>query len=60
MFGGIPTRNTQVTPGRVGEHTTRGWLETARVGGVEFCNISPMRDDAAAFLDAEWIAPRPH
>ena len=60
MFGGIPTRNTQVTPGGVGEHTTRGWLERVKAAGVEFCNISPMRDDAAAFLDAEWIAPRPH
>jgi biotin/methionine sulfoxide reductase len=60
MFGGIPTRNTQVTPGGVGEHTTRGWLEVAKAAGVEFCNISPMRDDAAAFLEAEWIAPRPH
>ena len=26
----------------------------------KFCNISPMRDDAAAFLEAEWLAPRPH
>jgi biotin/methionine sulfoxide reductase len=60
MFGGVPTRNTQVTPGGMGEHTTRGWLEKARAAGVKFCNISPMRDDAADFLDAEWIAPRPH
>ena len=60
MFGGVPTRNTQVTPGGMGEHTTHGWLEKAKAAGVEFCNISPMRDDAAAFLDAEWIAPRPH
>ncbi|MGB6553285.1 MAG: molybdopterin-dependent oxidoreductase [Candidatus Binataceae bacterium] len=60
MFGGVPIRNTQVTPGGMGEHTTRGWLEQAKAAGVEFCNISPMRDDAASFLDAEWIAPRPH
>ena len=60
MFGGVPIRNTQVTPGGMGEHTTRGWLEKARAAGVKFCNISPMRDDAADFLDAEWIAPRPH
>ncbi len=60
MFGGMPTRNTQVTPGGMGEHITRGWLEKAKAAGVEFCNISPMRDDAAPFLDAEWIAPRPH
>ncbi len=60
MFGGVPIRNTQVTPGGVGEHRTRGWLEMVKAAGVEFCNISPMRDDAAGFLDAEWIAPRPH
>jgi biotin/methionine sulfoxide reductase len=60
MFGGVPIRNTQVTPGGMGEHTTRGWLEIVKAAGVEFCNISPMRDDAAGFLDAEWIAPRPH
>jgi biotin/methionine sulfoxide reductase len=59
-FGGIPIRNTQVTPGGVGEHTTRGWLTKAHAAGVKFCNISPMRDDTAAFLEAEWIAPRPH
>jgi biotin/methionine sulfoxide reductase len=60
LFGGVPTRNTQVTPGGMGEHITRGWLEKAKAAGVKFCNISPMRDDAAAFLEAEWIAPRPH
>ncbi|MGO9452599.1 MAG: molybdopterin-dependent oxidoreductase [Candidatus Binataceae bacterium] len=60
MFGGVPVRNTQVTPGGMGEHTTPGWLEAAKAAGVRFCNISPMRDDAASFLDAEWIAPRPH
>jgi biotin/methionine sulfoxide reductase len=59
-FGGIPIRNTQVTPGGVGAHTTRQWLLKAKANGVAFCNISPMRDDAAAFLEAEWIAPRPH
>jgi biotin/methionine sulfoxide reductase len=60
LFGGVPIRNTQVTPGGVGEHTTRGWLERAKAAGVEFVNIGPMRSDAEAFLDAEWIAPRPH
>jgi biotin/methionine sulfoxide reductase len=59
-FGGVPIRNTQVTPGGVGEHTTRRWLTQAKTAGVTFCNISPMRDDAAAFLGAEWLAPRPN
>lgn len=60
MFGGVPIRNTQVTTGGVGAHTTRHWLAQAKAAGVAFYNISPMRDDAAAFLEAEWLAPRPH
>ncbi len=60
MFGGIPLRNTQVAPGGVSQHMTRRWLTQAQAAGVKFYNISPMRDDAAAFLNAEWLAPRPH
>lgn len=59
-FGGLPIRNTQVTVGGAVEHVTRGWLQKAKAAGIAFVNISPMRDDAASFLDAEWIAPRPH
>lgn len=60
MFGGVPIRNTQVTTGGVGAHETRHWLAQAKAAGVVFCNISPMRDDAAAFLKAEWLAPCPN
>lgn len=60
MFGGAPIRNTQVTTGGVGAHTTRRWLTQIKAAGVSFYNISPMRDDAAAFLEAEWLAPRPN
>ena len=60
MFGGVPLRNTQVTTGGVGTHATRNWLSEVKAAGVTFCNISPLRDDAAAFLDAEWLAPRPN
>jgi biotin/methionine sulfoxide reductase len=59
MFGGVPLRNTQVRPGGPSEHTTRDFLIRAKRAGLRFCNISPIRDDASAFLDAEWIAPRP-
>jgi|SRR5271166_2773017 len=52
-FGAVPVRNTQVTPGAMGEHTRRGWLHKANAAGVKFCNISPLRDDAAGFLNAE-------
>lgn len=59
-FGGVPLRNTQVTPGGIGEHTTRQWLAQIRAAGVKFVNLSPIRDDAVEFLGAEWIAPRPN
>ncbi|HTY54037.1 MAG TPA: molybdopterin guanine dinucleotide-containing S/N-oxide reductase [Candidatus Binataceae bacterium] len=59
MFGGVPLRNTQVKLGGTGEHTTREYLARAKAAGVRFYNVSPLRDDAADFLDAEWLAPRP-
>jgi biotin/methionine sulfoxide reductase len=59
-FGGMPLRNTQVTTGGAIEHGTRHWLERAKAAGVAFCNISPVRDDTATSLDAEWLAPRPN
>ena len=59
MFGGIPLRNTQITVGGMGEHTSRHDMMEAKAAGVAFVNVNPIRDDAAAFLDAEWLAPRP-
>jgi biotin/methionine sulfoxide reductase len=60
MFGGIPLKNAQVNGGGVGCHVTRGWLERCRAEGAEFVNISPLKDDAAPFLAAEWMAIRPN
>jgi len=60
MFGGMAPRNSQVDPGGVGSHDTRHWLERCRNRGVEFINISPVAGDAADFLDAQWLAPRPN
>ncbi len=59
-FGGLPLKNTQVSAGGIGKHAVRGWLEHCRKNGVGFVNISPVRDDAADFLEAEWLAPRPN
>lgn len=58
-FGGIPMKNAQVQNGGMGRHTLRDWLEHARERGTRFVNISPIRDDLADELDAEWLAPRP-
>jgi biotin/methionine sulfoxide reductase len=59
MFGGLPVKNAQVTSGGVGRHTMYQALEACVAAGVEFVNISPLRNDAAPLLDAEWIAARP-
>jgi len=60
MFGGIPLKNAQVNSGGIGRHVTRDWLRKCRDNGVEFVNVSPLADDAADFLDAEWLAVRPN
>ncbi len=58
-FGGVPTRNAQVSSGGTGRHRTREALMQARAAGVKFVNISPLRGDMDADLGADWLAPRP-
>ncbi|AXC50647.1 Asp-tRNA(Asn)/Glu-tRNA(Gln) amidotransferase GatCAB subunit C [Paracoccus suum] len=60
MFGGIPLRNTQVNAGGVGRHAAPEGLLECRRAGASFVNISPIRDDAAEELGAEWLALRPN
>jgi biotin/methionine sulfoxide reductase len=59
-FGGIPLKNSQVNSGGVAAHRTRGWLERCRDAGVRFVYLGPLREDAADFLDAEWLQLRPN
>ena len=59
-FGGMPLKNAQVAYGGVGRHRTRQGLEACRDAGVRFVNVGPVRTDAADFVDAEWLAPRPN
>lgn len=59
-FGGLALKNSQVQYGGCGEHTVDGALRAARSAGVEFVCITPLQDDAADFLDAEILAPRPN
>jgi biotin/methionine sulfoxide reductase len=58
-FGGLPLKNTFVAPGGASRHRVRGYLRAARRRGAQFVNISPLRDDVSADLDAEWLPPRP-
>ena len=60
LFGGMAPKNAQLSNGGTGPHIDPDWLAEARRAGVEFANISPMRDDAAQMLDAEWLPIRPN
>ncbi|MEE2970229.1 MAG: molybdopterin guanine dinucleotide-containing S/N-oxide reductase [Pseudomonadota bacterium] len=60
LFGGVPAKNSQVANNGIGSHDTQVWMRKARDSGVEFVQFSPMRDDMAAELGAEWRAPRPN
>jgi biotin/methionine sulfoxide reductase len=60
MFGGAPMRNAQVEQGGPNRHVLKEALVSCKKAGVEFVNISPLRDDAADFLDAQWLTPRPN
>ena len=59
-FGGMPLKNAQVAYGGVARHRTRAGLAACRQAGVEFLNIGPLKNDAADFVQAEWLTPRPN
>jgi biotin/methionine sulfoxide reductase len=59
-FGGLGLKNGQINSGGIGRHGGRLAQLAAAEAGVRFVNISPLRDDAADFLRARWIAPRPN
>ncbi len=60
MFGGTALKNSQVSFGGLGAHTAKADMETAVNNGVQFVNISPIRDDVAHQFETEWFAPRPN
>lgn len=54
-FGGMPPKNAGVNSGGVTRHRAAGTLREARRWGAEFVLVSPIRDDLAAELDADWL-----
>jgi biotin/methionine sulfoxide reductase len=58
-FGGIPLKNTMVTPGGASRHPTRDHLRAAKARGAEFVLVSPLRDDLPEFAGAEWLPVAP-
>ena len=59
MFGGLPLKNSQVTSGGVGKHTTKEFIKDAKRKGIEFVNISPMEMEADIISKADWLKIRP-
>lgn len=57
-FGGLPVKNTFVSPGGVSAHHMRAHLHAAADNGVRFVSLSPLRDDLGE-VAAEWIPTRP-
>ncbi len=57
-FGGLPMRNTQVTSGGAGAHSTHAWVEKAIRSRIEFVVISPTRAIPAG-MHARWLTIRP-
>ena len=59
-FGGLATKNGQVTSGGAGAHTMETWLRRAKEAGIEFVSITPLRSDSPDFLGAQWVPIRPN
>ena len=59
-FGGIPMKNTQIMAGGLGAHTAGEQLKELKQAEVRFVNVSPVKDDMADYLDAEWWPCRPN
>ncbi len=60
LFGGAALKNAHIGLGGLGPHTALADMRAAKAAGVDFVNISPIREDALAECDAEWLAPRPN
>ena len=60
MFGGMPLKNSQVSAGGVGKHTTEMALRKCVKSGTKFINISPNANDSAKFLNAKQISIIPN
>ena len=58
-FGGLPVKNSFVSPGGSSRHPMRDCLISAAERGCQFVYFSPCRDDLLAELNGEWHAPIP-
>ena len=60
LFGGVSPKNSQLAKNGVSAHETTRWLQDARDAGIEFVQVSPIKDDMADDLGAVWLPARPN
>lgn len=58
-FGGLPAKNAQTSPGGASDHILSRALEQMSEAGVEFVNVSPLRDDLIGPQKNQWLPVRP-
>src|SRR5438132_221719 len=58
-FGGMALKNNDVGGGGTSRHIARDRLREARIRGIEFHLIAPIRDDLPAEIEAKWHPIRP-
>lgn len=58
-FGGLRLSNTQVSYNGQGPHRTRDWMRLAVGQGVQFLNVSPIRDDIEDEFSPRLLHPIP-
>ncbi|WP_407310203.1 molybdopterin guanine dinucleotide-containing S/N-oxide reductase [Pseudomonas sp. nanlin1] len=58
-FGGLPAKNAQASPGGASDHLLSRALEEMSAAGVQFVNVSPLRDDLTGPQHNQWLAVRP-
>ncbi|MBX8509788.1 molybdopterin guanine dinucleotide-containing S/N-oxide reductase [Pseudomonas cichorii] len=58
-FGGLPAKNAQTSPGGASDHLLSDALQAMSKAGVEFVNVSPLRDDLSGPEKNEWLAILP-
>ena len=59
-FGGVPTKNAQVSSGGATAHVVDKGLRAMAAAGVRFVNVSPVSDNLDTGGPVEWVPIRPH
>ncbi|MEE4959048.1 molybdopterin guanine dinucleotide-containing S/N-oxide reductase [Pseudomonas alliivorans] len=58
-FGGLPAKNAQTSPGGATDHLLTDALHKMSDAGVQFVNVSPLREDLAGPAQIQWLPVRP-